>query len=503
MTATEDSRPAGAATARAAARRLVLACLVLAAVLGHPAAGRASAFSDDLAARRARVMEALGPDTMLVLWSAPPRTYSRDIDYPYRQDSNLYYLTGLDQEDTVLVLMPGNRTHRELLFLSDRDLAAEHWRGRRLDSAAAAERSGVRTVLSRTRFDAFVSAVLTRHAFDLVDERDAERFFDALRDGLAKVALVTDGDTPPPPTPARDFARAIRDRYDGLSVVDASLTLDRARLIKTPYERARLAKSVAISVDAQLAGMRATHPGAYEYQVKAAVDAAHRAFGADGEAYPSIVGSGPNATILHYPEDDRQMRAGELLLVDAGASYEYLAADLTRTYPVSGTFTEPQKDLYRVVLKAWDEGVSVAKANGSLSDIHEKTVSVIKAGLLALGLITDAAGDQYKMWYTHGASHYLGVDVHDPGDRTVPLAAGMAFTIEPGLYIRPEVLDTLPDTAENIALVETIRPAVTRYGGVGIRIEDSFLVDEDGLHNLSAALPRTIEDIERLMSARR
>jgi Xaa-Pro aminopeptidase len=237
--------------------------------------------------------------------------------------------------------------------------------------------------------------------------------------------------------------------------------------------------------------------------VKAAIEAVHRGRGAVSWSYPSIVGSGPNATILHYPDGDRQMLAGDLLLVDAACNYGYMAGDITRTYPVSGTFSSLQKDVYGIVLQAQQEGIKAAKPGASLQDIHASTVDVIKAGLLKLGLITDAKGDQYRYWYTHGASHYIGIDVHDVGNRTRGLQPGMAFTIEPGIYVRQSVLDTLPRTPENLAFIQRVQPAVRKYADVGIRIEDSFLLEETGLRNLSASVPKTVDEIEAFLHSRR
>ena len=234
----------------------------------------------------------------------------------------------------------------------------------------------------------------------------------------------------------------------------------------------------------------------------AAIAAVHRSRGASSWSYPSIVGSGPNATILHYHGGERQMQAGELLLVDAACNYQYASGDITRAYPVSGTFSPLQRDIYQIVLQAQDEGMKVAKAGSSLEEIHKKTVEVIKAGLLKLGLITDTSGDQYRMWYTHGASHYIGIDVHDVGDRRAPLAPGMAFVIEPGIYIRPSALDSLPRTPENNALIDKIQPAVKKYADIGVRVEDSFVLEESGLRRLSASVPRTIEEIEAFLRKR-
>jgi len=236
--------------------------------------------------------------------------------------------------------------------------------------------------------------------------------------------------------------------------------------------------------------------------VKAAIEAVFRGRGAVSWSYPSIVGSGPNATILHYPGGDRQMQAADLLLVDAACNFEYKTGDITRTYPVSGTFSAPQKTIYQLVLQAQDEAAAAAKAGATLEDVHKKTVEVIKAGLLRLGLITDTTGEQYKIWYTHGASHYIGIDVHDVGGRTLPLEPGMAFTIEPGIYIRQSALDALPRTPENDAFIAKVQPAFKQYADIGVRIEDSFLLEETGLRRLSAAVPRTIEEVENFLKKR-
>jgi Xaa-Pro aminopeptidase len=461
---------------------------------------RAGDLSDDLAARRVRVMDRLGPDAMLVLLSAPARPYSLDVDYEYRQDSNLYYLTALAQESTSLVLMPGNGTRREIVFVKDKDPAREHWRGRVLSHAEVTARTGIHTVLSAGQLDAFLAAILARRTYGGVDDKDAAKFFEALDAGRARVAFVMDAaGVDDPTTPVQDLARKLRERFAGFQTVDATRIFADLRLVKTPYERTLLAKATEISAEAHKAGMRAARPGAFEYEVKAAVEAVHRGRGAISWAYPSIVGSGPNATILHYPGSDRRMHNGELLLVDAACNFEYMSPDITRTYPVGGTFTPAQKDIYRLVLEAQEEAIKVAQIGSSLTAVHQKTVEVIKAGLLRIGLITDATGDQYRMWYTHSAVHYIGIDVHDVGERSRTLQAGMAFVIEPGLYIRQSAIDALPRTADNLALIEKIQPAVKKYADIGIRVEDSFLLEESGLRRLSTAAPRTIEEIEAFM----
>lgn len=483
--------------------RWAVALAAAAAVAVAPAGLFGSELSEDLAARRAKLMARFGPDAMIVLLSAPSRNYSLDVDYEYRQDSSLYYLTGLSQPDTTLVLMPGNTEHREILFLSGRDPQREHWSGRLLSVHEASERSGIETVLSASQFEPFLAAMLRRAPMEPVDDRQAAAFFSAVAANRAELALAIEpvGLGAPLSGPL-DLARRVRDRFPAIRIVDAWWALADQRLVKSPYERRLLTRSLEISSEAQLAGMRVAKPGAFEYQVKAAVEAVHRARGAVSSSFPSIVGSGPNATILHTPHSDRQMQAGDLILVDAASSYEYLAGDVTRTYPVSGRFTPPQREIYALVLQAQEQAIEVAKPGSSLRDIHDRAVEVLKAGLLKLGLITDAGGEQYRMWFTHGTTHYLGLDVHDVGDLRRPLEPGMAFVIEPGLYIRQAALDVLPRTPEHVALIEKVQPAVSRYLDIGIRIEDAFLLDESGLRHLTADVPRTIDAIESFLRSR-
>jgi Xaa-Pro aminopeptidase len=481
-------------------RASVAALIVIAFAAGL---ARASELSDDVSAKRARLMDRLSAQTIFIAKSAPARVYSLDVDYEYRQDSNLYYLTGIAQADTTLVLMPGNATHREILFVRDRDVSREHWDGKLLGTDEATARSGVKTVLRTSQFDGFVAAMLTGRPFGPIDEADAKAFFSALSAGNARVALLlASGGLSDPTTPEQKFAKALRERYAGFQVVDATPHLVAMRLVKTPYEQKLLVRAAEISAEAQMAGMRAARPGAYEYEVKAAIEAVHRGRGAVSWAYPSIVGSGPNATILHYPESDRQMRAGDLLLVDAACNYEYMSPDITRTYPVDGTFTDAQKDIYNIVLRAQDDAFKVATVGSSLRAIHDKAADVIRDGLYKLGLITDPKGDQYRMWFTHGTSHYIGLDVHDVGANNVKLQPGMTFVIEPGIYIRQSALDALPRTPDNLVLIEKIQPAVTKYAHIGVRVEDSILLEVTGPRRLSSSVPRTIPEIEALMQKR-
>ena len=412
-----------------------------------------AALREDLKARRGRLMTTLGNGSMAILWSAPHRVYSRDVDYEYRQDSDLLYLTGVEQPETILVLLPGSPRRSEFLFITPSNPKVEHYVGRFLSKEEARARTGIETVLFTTEFDAFLASMFNR-------------------------------------------------RTCGLAVDEASDN-HALRQVKTPYEQKLLRESVDISSEAHVAGMRAARPERFEHEVEAAIEGVYLARGAMSPGYPSIVGSGPNATTLHYSASSRRMLEGDLLLVDAAANYKGQTGDITRTYPASGRFTPAQREIYELVLAAQDAGMKAARIGARTLDIERAAEAVAKEGLLKLGLITDATGPQFRTWYTHGICHWIGMDVHDVGDYKRPLEAGMAIVIEPGLYIRPEALEQLPDTPENRTFREKVGPAVKKYAGIGVRIEDSFVLTEKELVRLSAKVPRTIQEIDDFMRGRK
>ena len=484
-------------------RTLVLTISVLASTAQALLAGP---LQDDLKARRARMMERLTPQTMALVWSAPERVYSADVNYEYRQDSNMLYLTAVDQPGAILVLMPGNKTQREVLFISEPNARREHWEGHLLTTEEAVAVSGVATVYYTGEFESFIASMFGRRAYGepkLADTKEFETFFAAVSAGRASLGLpLGEPLRPSDPLPlAYEFANRARERYFSMTVRDTFDLLANLRQVKSSYEQSVLQQSADISSEAHLAGMRTAKPGKFEYEVEAAIEHAFLARGGSGWGYPSIVGSGPNATILHYEASRRQMKDGDLLLVDAAASFQGYTVDITRTYPVNGRFTQAQKDVYRIILAAQEAGIKAARAGSTAADITKASAEVAKAGLFELGLVTDKASEQYRVWYTHGVMHWIGVDVHDAGDYERPLEPGMAFVVEPGIYVRPQALDDLPDTPENRAFRAAVAPAVARYKDIGVRIEDSFLLTDTGLKDLSAKVPKSIEEVERLLAA--
>ena len=477
--------------------------LALLFVLSMPRATTAGPLQDDLKARRAKAMERLGPETIAIFWSAPTRVYSADVDYEYRQESNLLYLTGIDQPDTVLVLMPGNTTRREILFIREADARREHWQGHSLTPEEASAESGIPTVMTAERFDAFVASMFSRRTMGGA-QGESDAFFSALAEGRARLSMLLEpqASLTAAPGPVRQFGASLKDRFFGFAVQDATPILWELRQIKTPYEQTVMRRSLAISNEAHQAGMREAAPGKFEYEVEGAIEHVYLRNGAMSWGYPSIVGSGPNATILHYSRSSRRMEPGDLLLVDAAANYQGYTGDITRTYPVGGTFTHAQRDIYEIVLAAQEAGITAAKAGNRFTDIQAACDDVLRDGLIRLGLVTDPKGQQFKIWSTHGVSHWIGMEVHDVGVPR-PLGPGMTFVIEPGIYIREAALDNLPATAENAAFIEKVRPMVQKYRNIGVRIEDSFLLTEAGLDRLSSGVPRTIAEIERFMAGKK
>ncbi len=351
-----------------------------------PPYGGVTQYLADLAARRAKTMAALGPETILIAWSAPTRVYSTDVDYEYRQESNLLYLTGIDQEDTILVLVPGAKTRKEMLFTREGEPRREHWEGHTMTPAEVTAASGIATVYPLAAFQPFVDALLGGAGFQqTTEEATAEfgSFFDAVKQSRARLGILERlggaggrggrGGPPSPPPPGSNAAWALEQqtKYPGLTAFGAASILTGQRQVKTPYEQTVLRRSVEISAEAHVEGMKAARPGRWEYEVEAAIEHWYLKNGALSWGYPSIVGSGPNSTVLHYNKSTRQMKDGDLLLVDAAANFQGLTGDITRTYPVNGRFSADQRAIYELVLQAQEAGIAAAKAGVATSAVTQ------------------------------------------------------------------------------------------------------------------------------------
>lgn len=409
--------------------------------------------------------------------TAPEVARNRDSLYPFRHDSYLYYLSGFPEPEAVVALVASKDGDRHVLFCRERSEEREIWDGFRYGPEAAREVFG---------FDeAHPIAELASRLPDLASDREAL---------YTPLGLFADWDRTTVAT-----LNAVRERArTGVSapaeVVDVRSILDRMRLVKDAHEIALIRRACAISVGAHRRAMESASPGKHEYEVEAELMHEFLVHGAQAVAYSSIVASGPNACVLHYRDNNRQMQPGDLLLIDAGCEYQGYASDITRTFPVDGAFTGPQRAVYELVLAAQLACIDALKPGVPFHDYHAVAEKVLAQGFIDLGLVAgslDAVLEQgtYKRFYMHRAGHWLGMDVHDAGPyreegESVRLAPGMVLTVEPGAYIRPA--DDVPE----------------RFWNVGVRIEDDVLVTTGGVENLTGAAPKSVADVEEACRAR-
>jgi Xaa-Pro aminopeptidase len=464
--------------------------------------------------RRRRFADAIG-DALAIIPAARETSRNADTSYEFRQDSDFYFLTGFDEPDAVALINPGHAKERFVLFVRPRDREMEIWNGRR---------AGVEGAIATYGADAAYT----------VDELDAK-----LREfALERPALVYRLGNPHHDgriTRLLGEMRNARARGGFLAptrVEDPGPILDELRLHRSPEELTRQRRACQVARDAHIEAMRYAEPGQHEYQVQAAIEFVFRQGGSPRNAYPSIVASGPNATILHYSENSRYMEDGDLLLIDAGCEWGYHAADITRTFPVNGRFTPPQRRIYEVVLRAQLAAIAAARPGNRYEAMHEAARRALVEGLVDLGLLPRGVQDSlamhhYREFYMHGTGHWVGMDVHDVGDYRIRrqsrvLEPGMVVTVEPGLYFDParetvtfhlreysedeqwERRFRLGMTAakkieeEEKARAETVvHPVPAEYRGIGVRIEDDVLITEDGHEVLTAGTPKTIDEVER------
>ena len=461
----------------------------------------------DLERRRLGVAAQMGGRGMLILFSAEPRHYTGDVEYKFRQENNLYYLTGIRQRGVKLVLMPQNSSYREILFLPDQNPTKELWTGRMLSRKKAADISGIENVWSASEFEPFLDSVLYERPYRInryLESEEYNGFFEDLRKEGATVFLLVEEKPGLGGGISRAFrlASRLRERFLGVRVRDASGIFDELRMVKSAYEVRQLRRAIAITVAAQRKTLENLRPGVWEYEIEAAVEHIFKKNNSFERAFPSIVAAGPNATILHYQQSQRQAQEGELMLIDIGAEYNYYAADLTRTLPVSGKFATEQAEIYQTVLDAQNAAIALVRPGSSFQVLHQRAVEVVREGLLRLGLITDSSGDQYRVFFPHGVGHWLGMDVHDVGPRFTMFQPGMVITVEPGIYVREDALERLAEQGESPSTLEAIRPVLEKYRGIGVRIEDDLLVTEEGYELLSAGAPREIVEIEAALQGR-
>jgi Xaa-Pro aminopeptidase len=331
-----------------------------------------------------------------------------------------------------------------------------------------------------------------------------EKVFEAVAKNEAELYMLAPGEGETREyRPEQRFISEWTKTPSGYNVKNAAPIFAEMRLRKSPLELELMQHAIDITTEAHERSWAAAGDAKWEYEVDAQVAYTFKLRNADHWGYPSIVGCGPNATTLHYIESQGQVKPGDLMLMDVGAEYEHYTADVTRTFPVNGKFSPAQAELYQIVYDAQEAGAKAARPGMVVSDVNRAATEVIKDGLLKLGLITDRNSGQYRIWFMHGTSHWLGMNVHDVGNYGAKLEPGMTFTNEPGIYVRPDALDNLPKTAENEKFIAAIRPAFEKYKGIGVRIEDDMVITPDGVKWMTEALPRKIADIEAFMARAR
>jgi Xaa-Pro aminopeptidase len=476
----------------------------------------------ELGQRRARVAQSIGPKSLLILFSTEPRVYTNDVNYQYRQENNLYYLTNLKQQGATLVLLPGNSQTPEILLLPRRNPAAETWTGHMYSPHEASQISGVKEIWDSTEFEPFMLALRNRQPYrpkpeniftselpattKLANGNGFEPLFEAAGKDEAELFMLI-----PRELESREYKQEQRFISDwvktasGYSLKNAWSIFTDLRLRKSPMELRLMQHAIDISTEAHERAWAETADAKWEYEVDAVMAYTFKLRNADNWAYPDIVGCGPNATTLHYIESQGPVKNGDLLLMDVGAEYEHYTADITRTFPVNGKFSPAQAAVYQVVYDAQEAVAKASRPGARLSDVNRAGTEVVKDGLLKLGLITDRDSNQYRVWFMHSTSHWLGMNVHDVGG-AAKFEPGVVFTNEPGIYVRPDALDYLPfgwKQGDWDKFKETIRPAFEKYKGIGVRIEDDLLITPDGVRWLSEALPRKLSDIEEFIAKAR
>lgn len=401
--------------------------------------------------------------------AASHKKRSNDTEYPFRQCSHFYYLTGLHEPEAYFVLTPTVST----LFVRAKDPVAEQWSGIRLGTDKAKELAGVDQCFDISEFEKMLPELLAGHDTVAYDFYEADSLWSTIHKSLSTL-------------------RRKRNTTDvrPIKSLDLSDLVGRLRLTKSEYELEVMRKACAITDKAHRAAMALSAPGKSEKDLHALIEYVFMGNGGDGNAYDNIVATGTNGLVLHYVDNDKEIKDGDTLLIDAGCQFELYASDVTRTFPANGTFTSAQKELYQICLDAQLSCLNFAGPGKTLKELHSHTIEVLVDGMLKLGILTGdketiIKEDKFRAYYPHGTSHWLGLDVHDQSPyltedwEFTKLKKGMVFTVEPGLYI-PEHDETVPE----------------QYRGLSVRIEDDIAITENGIENLTAAIPKTIEEVE-------
>lgn len=425
-----------------------------------------------------RVFEQLQDNSIAIIAAATEQTRSNDTEFPFRQDSDFFYLTGFNEPDAYLVLVKTAQTQQTTLFCRAKDKVAEIWQGRRLGPEQALLELAIDNAYATSEFESNISTTLNGLNTVYWLQGRCETFDKTLFDLLNQLRKKG------------KFARVPQ------QLMDLSKILHEMRLIKSDAELAIMKKAAEISCEAHIRAMQKSAKGVYEYQLEAEILHQFAINGARFPAYNSIVAGGENACILHYTNNSDLLNDNELVLIDAGCELQGYAADITRTFPINGQFTTEQAQLYQLVLNAQTESIKLLKPGNTLKQASDLAVNIITQGLMDLGLLTGSLVDNtqsssehaapYRQFFMHGLGHWLGLDVHDVGlykinDQDRVLEAGMVLTVEPGIYVSHDA------------------PVDSKWKGIGIRIEDNIVITTQGNDLLTAKAPKTIEAIESLM----
>ncbi|HKC64301.1 MAG TPA: Xaa-Pro aminopeptidase [Pyrinomonadaceae bacterium] len=418
----------------------------------------------------------MNPQSVAIIASAREATRSNDTLYRYRQDSDFYYLTGFDEPEAIAVVAP-SKEQKYTLFVRPRDPEREIWDGRRAGVEGAKSEYGADEAFPISEFEEKIGDYLN----------GAANLYYRIGNGNADLDETIIHQIKRLRTLARKGMRAPE------AIVDTGTIIHEMRLFKSEEEIELMQRAADISAEAHREAMLQARPGMKEYEIEALIEYTFRKSGANAPAYTTIVGGGANATVLHYITNNETLADGDLLLIDAGAEYQGYAADITRTFPVNGRFTEAQREIYDLVLESQLACISMVRPGSRPQDINKRSIEVLTEGMIRLGLLKGDAEtlikeEKYKQFYMHTIGHFLGLDVHDVGryhikDESRQLEPGMVMTIEPGIYIAADTKE-IPE----------------KYLGIGVRIEDDVLVTEDGNRILSSKAPKQAEEIEGLMA---
>jgi Xaa-Pro aminopeptidase len=484
-------------------KRIVVLLLSLAAT---------SAFAIDaaeFATRRARLAKEIGPNAMLVVFSAKTAIRNGDVEYPFRQSDDLLYLTGIEQTETTLVMLPGESDFKEVIFTRERNPTQELFTGKVLSNDEVTKISGIKQVFGAGRARMFINSVAlgggqwpwpNPDSVERMPKRALPAFIEAVRGARAEVwlALVTRNAE----SEELQFAEELRKRYPEVVFRDAHQRIRAMREVKSAAEIATLQRAVDISVAAHKAAMKRALTAANEAQVEATADFVVR------EAtccwgYPPIVASGANATTLHYDVNNAPVDRKGLFLMDMGAEVDGYSCDVTRTFPAGGKFSPDQRAVYDAVLAAQNAAIAAMKPGARLGDADNAAIAVLGRELVKLGLTTKDDPRQVFMYFRHGIGHHIGLDVHDVWDRDRVAEPGMTFAIEPGVYVRKDDVLAMPTfTKLPKEEQEKIRAALDRFNGMGVRIEDDVVVTSGAPVIMSAAAPRTAAEVEAWLASK-